>query len=136
MILSMTGYGQSSCELADKIIYIEIKSLNSKQLDLFLRLPSLYRDKETEVRNFLNGRIKRGKADVGFFVEYRDEKPAVQINTSIVRAYYLQLKEMLNDMGETASTEYLIPAVLRLPESLNNGKSASIDPKDCSINER
>jgi len=126
----MTGYGQSSCELADKTIYIEIKSLNSKQLDLFLRLPSLYRDKETEVRNFLNGRIKRGKADVSFFVEYCDEKPAVQINTATVRAYYLQLKEMLNDLGETASTEYLIPAVLRLPESLNNGKPASINPKD------
>jgi len=65
MIQSMTGYGKASCELGEKIATFEIKSLNSKQLDLFFRLPNAYRDREMEMRNELANRLKRGKIEVG-----------------------------------------------------------------------
>ena len=128
MIQSMTGFGQSSCELEDKIVNIEIKSLNSKQLDLYIRIPSIYRDKEMDLRNELNGKLKRGKIDVTFYLEYNEEKLPVQINAGIVRNYYEQLKDILDKLGLKAD-ESLMQAILRMPESVSNEKQV-VDPSE------
>ena len=69
MIISMTGYGKAVCELKQKKITIELKSLNSKQLDLNTRLPNLYREKELEIRNDINNNLFRGKVDVCFYID-------------------------------------------------------------------
>lgn len=132
MIQSMTGFGQSSCELSDKFVNIEIKSLNSKQFDLYLRLPAVYRDKEIDIRNELNNRLKRGKLDVSFFIEYKEDKAPVQINAGVVRNYYLQIKQILDSLSIKKDDEPVIQAILRLPESLNNEKQTT-DPSEWEV---
>lgn len=129
MIQSMTGFGQSSCDLTDKFVRIEIKSLNSKQLDLYLRIPAIYRDKEIDIRNELNIRLKRGKLDVSFFIEYKEDQAPVQINAGVIRSYYLQIRKILDSLDVTTQDEPVIQAILRLPEALNNGKLI-IDPSE------
>lgn len=129
MIQSMTGFGQSSCELADKFVRIEIKSLNSKQLDLYLRIPGIYRDKEIDIRNELNSRLKRGKLDVSFYIEYKEDQAPVQINAGVIRGYYLQIRKILESLDITAQDEPVIQAILRLPETLGNGKQTT-DPSE------
>ncbi|MBN2480595.1 MAG: YicC family protein [Bacteroidales bacterium] len=124
MIQSMTGFGQSSCELADKYVQIEIKSLNSKQLDLHLRVPVSFRDKEIDIRNELNNRLKRGKLDVCISFEYKEDRAPVQINTGVVRNYYLQIMEILESLDIKVQDEPVLQAVLRFPEVLNNGQQA------------
>ena len=128
MIQSMTGFGKSSCELDDKFVNIEIKSLNSKQLDVYMRLTGNFRDKEMEIRNELTNRLKRGKIEVLFSVEYKEGRQATQINAAIVKDYYNQLRSIAEEIG-ISGQEPLLQAVLRMPETFNNGKE-SIDPDE------
>ena len=123
MIQSMTGFGKASCELDDKIVNIEIKSLNSKQLDVYMRLTGSYREKEMEIRNELANRLKRGKVEVIFSVEYKEGRQATQINGPIIKDYYYQLRSIAEEIG-IAGQEPLLQAVLRLPETFNNEKEA------------
>jgi uncharacterized protein (TIGR00255 family) len=124
MIQSMTGYGKASCELGEKIATIEIKSLNSKQLDVYFRIPIAYRDREMEMRNELSNRLKRGKVEVCFTLEYKEGRHANQINASVVKNYYNQLKSITEEMG-ISSNEPLMQAIIRLPDALNNDKEAA-----------
>ena len=71
-MLSMTGYGKSVCELPDKVVTIEIRTLNSKQLDLYLRLPNLYKEKELELRNLISNKLIRGKVEFSMTCENTD----------------------------------------------------------------
>ncbi|HJZ40110.1 MAG TPA: YicC/YloC family endoribonuclease [Bacteroidales bacterium] len=128
MIQSMTGFGKSTCELDDKVVNIEIKSLNSKQLDVYMRLTGNYREKEMEIRNELTNRLKRGKVEVLFSVEYKEGRQATHINAPIIKDYYNQLRSIAEEIG-IAGQEPLLQAVLRLPETFNNGKE-SIDPDE------
>lgn len=121
MIQSMTGYGKSTCELGDKIATIEIKSLNSKQLDLYFRLPSAYRDKEMEMRNELSNRLKRGKIEVNLSLEFKEGKHASLINAGVIKDYYNQLKSISDEIGITGN-EPLLQAILRMPDAFNNEK--------------
>ena len=123
MIHSMTGFGQASCEFEDKKISIEIKSLNSKQLDLYVRLPQVYRDKELEIRNALNSRLRRGKIDLSLFVEYKEGQVPVRINTGVATGYYRQIREILEEL-DVHTGEPVMQAVLRLPEVLNSERQA------------
>jgi len=117
MIQSMTGYGKAIFELGDKTVTIEIKSLNSKQLDLYMRIPNAFKSCEMEMRNELASRLKRGKLEVNFTVEFKDGKQATQINTSIVKSYYRQLKAITDEVGSPAG-EPLMQAILRMPDAL------------------
>jgi uncharacterized protein (TIGR00255 family) len=126
MILSMTGFGKATCELGDKLVNIEIKSLNSKQLDLYVRIPNPYRDKEMEIRNELSNRLKRGKIDVGFTVEFKEGKQATQINSTIIKNYYRQLQTLSSELGIEAG-DSLLAAILRLPDAMNNEKTSLDD---------
>jgi len=117
MIQSMTGFGRATCDLAEKVVVIEIKSLNSKQLDLNLRIPTQYREKEMDLRNELVNRLKRGKVDVNVNVEYKEGRQAIQINSVNIMNYYRQLKTLSDQMG-ISSTDSLLQAIIRLPDAV------------------
>ena len=114
MILSMTGYGKSETHFNNKNISVELRSLNSKNLDVKLRLPQLYREKEMELRKLLSQILKRGKVDVFINVEDMEERPKNHINQPVFLSYLKQLKQI----QPTADINLLIPAVLRLPDVL------------------
>lgn len=121
MIKSMTGYGKSVVELPQKKITIEIKSLNSKSLDLNTRLPWLYREKETEIRNIISQKLDRGKIDLSINIDMLDNEMIPVINKSIVKNYYAQLKEIASEL-EIKSDEQLLSTIMRLPDALKTEK--------------
>jgi uncharacterized protein (TIGR00255 family) len=121
MIQSMTGYGKASCELGEKIVTIEIKTLNSKQLDLYFRIPTAYRNREMEMRYELANRLKRGKVEVNFTLENKEGKLATQINAAVIKNYYNQLKSITGELG-ISGNEPLMQAILRMPDTFNNEK--------------
>jgi uncharacterized protein (TIGR00255 family) len=114
MLQSMTGYGKASVDFEDKTITIEIRSLNSKSLDASLRMPSIYREKEIELRNELAKLFERGKVDVSVNVEYRSEQPSTQINEALAQAYYKQLKELADKVNEPKAN--ILEMVMRMPD--------------------
>lgn len=117
MLLSMTGYGKALCEIGNKKLTIEIKSLNSKQLDLNTRLPGFYREKEIEVRNLISRRLERGKVDFSLYAEVTGSENNSVINTEIVKNYYQQLSKISNELGIGSKTE-LLQIIMRLPDVL------------------
>lgn len=117
MIVSMTGYGKAVCELPQKKITIEIKSLNSKQLDLNTRLPNLYREKELEIRNDINNRLFRGKVDVSFYIDSAVSEKQAQINTPVIETYYNQLLPLAQKFNQEDRTDFL-RIILPLPDSI------------------
>lgn len=128
MIKSMTGFGQAVCELPKKKIHIEIKSLNSKQLDINARLPVFYREKELEIRNLIGKYLVRGKIDISFFTEVMEEENVPVINQSVVVNYYNQLKQIVNQL-KIENNEPLLPIVMRLPDTLSAEKK-EVDEKE------
>ncbi|TYA60203.1 YicC/YloC family endoribonuclease [Formosa maritima] len=114
MIHSMTGYGKSVLQLPTKKITIEIKSLNSKNLDLNARMPSIYREKELSLRKLIANELERGKIDFSIYVEMTGEETTTQLNKSVVKQYIKQLKEVV-DGDETE----LLKMAVRFPDALN-----------------
>ena len=112
MIQSMTGYGKSVLQLPNKKITIEIKSLNSKNLDLNCRMPSMYREKELGIRKQFANSLKRGKVDFSLFAEMTGEAASTQINKSIVNQYITQLKDVVD--GDEVE---LLKMAIRLPDA-------------------
>lgn len=113
MIQSMTGYGKSVIQLPTKKISIEIKSLNSKNLDLNTRMPSIYREKELEIRKLIASKLVRGKVDFSLYMEITGEETSTQINKTVVKQYMKQLKEVV-DGDETE----LLKMAIRLPDAV------------------
>lgn len=109
----MTGYGKSILQLPTKKISIEIKSLNSKNIDINTRIPSLYREKELDIRKLIASKLERGKIDFSLFIEITGEETSTQINKTVVREYIKQLKEVVD--GD--QTE-LLKMAIRLPDAL------------------
>ena len=87
----MTGYGKAECLLPDKKLTIEIKSLNSKQLDTNTRLPSLYKEKELEIRQLIAAGLERGKVECSLYYELTNDTGSGTINETVVKSYYEQL---------------------------------------------
>ena len=94
MIQSMTGYGKATVVFGDKKINVEIKSLNSKAMDLSTRIAPLYREKEMEIRNLITQVLERGKVDFSLWVEKEDAEAATPINVALVENYYQQIKSI------------------------------------------
>lgn len=116
MIQSMTGYGKSVLQLPTKKITIEIKSLNSKSLDLNVRIPSYYKEKELDVRKKLANELIRGKVDFSIFVEMTADETSTIVNPGVVKNYIQQLKNIV----ETASNNELelLKMAIQMPEAL------------------
>ena len=121
MIRSMTGYGKAECLLADKKLTIEIKSLNSKQLDTNTRLPSLYKEKEMEIRQLIASELERGKVECSFYYELSGDAVSGIINEAVVKSYYEQLYRISGELGLQASLE-LLSTVMRMPDTIRTEK--------------
>lgn len=117
MVLSMTGFGKSNGVFESKKVSVEIRSLNSKGLDLSLKIASPYRDLETDIRKMLSENLDRGKVDVGIFIESTNESLNNIINNEVATKYYSAIKKLNESWGE-APQDYL-SIVLRMPEVLN-----------------
>jgi len=117
MLVSMTGYGKASCEIENKKLTIEVKSLNSKQLDINSRIPGFYKEKEIEIRNLIARKIIRGKIDFNLYAEVTGSDNSSIINTDIVRTYFKQLSEISQELGIDNKQE-LLSIIMRLPETL------------------
>ena len=109
----MTGYGKSVLQLPSKKISIEVKSLNSKNLDLNTRMPSLYREKELGIRKLIASKLERGKVDFSLYMEITGEETSTQINKTVVKQYIKQLKDVV-DGDETE----LLKMAIRLPDAV------------------
>ena len=116
MIQSMTGYGKSVLHLTDKKITIEVKSLNSKNLDLNVRMPSYYREKEIVIRKQLASKLVRGKVDFSIFIEMTSDETPSKINKKVILSYIQQLKNVVQ-AGSTHDLELLQMAV-KMPDAL------------------
>ncbi len=114
MIQSMTGFGKASRQLPGKKITVEVKSLNSKGLDLSVRVPTIYREMELPLRNQIASALERGKIDFAIYVESTSEQTATRVNVPILRAYIAQLREVKPDADETE----LMKMAIRMPDAL------------------
>jgi uncharacterized protein (TIGR00255 family) len=115
MILSMTGYGKAEKEFHNRKITVEIKSLNSKQFDVNMRIPSAFREKELEVRNKLFQTIERGKVDFTILIDSSAQLPAGKINRSAIESYYSDIKEIAQTLNINEPADWF-SVLVRLPE--------------------
>jgi len=115
MLKSMTGFGKASRELKNKTVNVEVKCLNSKQADIFLKLPTIYREGENEVRNEVSRTLLRGKIEVSVWFESSGLEKNVTLNETLVLDYLSQLKR-LEDKIELPGNEILLPLVMKLPD--------------------
>ena len=127
MILSMTGYGKTEIQLPTKKITIELKSLNSKNIDLNVRMPSSYKEKELLIRKKIAAKLVRGKVDFSIYVENIGDNLATQINQDSIKAYMSQLKEI-----SPASDLELLKMAIKLPETLQSNRE-SVDDKEWGL---
>jgi uncharacterized protein (TIGR00255 family) len=116
MIKSMTGYGKGEGTFGHKKFTIEIKSLNSKQLDMNVRMPSAYKEKELELRSYLGNHIGRGKVDLTIYYESTGEEKKVQVNKDVLRSYYDDLRELAESIGQQ-DVDYM-GLLMRIPDAL------------------
>ena len=116
MVKSMTGFGKGEAALRNKKITVEIRSLNSKQLDLSLRLPAVYRQSEYEIRNLIARTIQRGKVDVFVTVESQAVGTSARINREVFREYLRQMNDTLSFSGIDAGYDAILPVIMRLPD--------------------
>lgn len=114
MIQSMTGFGKASLQLPTKKITVEIKSLNSKGLDLNTRMPSVFREMELGLRNQISQRLERGKVDFSLYVEATGEETTSKINVPIIKGYINQMKAVIPNADETE----LMKMAVRMPDAL------------------
>jgi uncharacterized protein (TIGR00255 family) len=121
MIKSMTGYGKAIAETPNKKITIEIKSLNSKQLDLNLKLPWLYKEKEPEIRNLISQKLDRGKIDLTIYFDMHDEEVTTAINKSAVKSYYRQFEDIASELKINLDDQ-IFTAIMKLPDTLKTDK--------------
>ncbi len=121
MIQSMTGYGKATSNINNKKVSVEIKSLNSKFLDLNLRMPNFYKEKELTLRSFVSDKIKRGKVDFSIYVELPETDKAYNLNKEVVLKYYNDLKELSYSL-DLNMNENLFALATKMPETLSSVK--------------
>ena len=127
MIHSMTGYGKSVLELPTKTIRLELKSLNSKSLDLNMRMPSMYRAKELELRKLIGLQLGRGKVDFSLYVEFNKGEAPAKINVEVVKSYMGQLQGI-----SSAVPLELLKMAVKMPDALTTERE-DIDPKEWKL---
>ncbi len=132
MIQSMTGYGKSTTELPDKKINIEIKSLNSKALDLSARIAPIYREKEMEIRNEISKALERGKVDFSLWVEKKEvAESATVINQTLVEGYYNQIRTIAQNLDITLPADWF-QTLLRMPDVMSKPEVAELTEEEWS----
>ncbi|MDV7137451.1 YicC/YloC family endoribonuclease [Maribacter sp. TH_r10] len=127
MIQSMTGFGKHTIQLPSKKITVELKSLNSKSLDLNARMPSAYRAKELELRKVIAKSLVRGKVDFGLYVEFTGNETSAQVNEGVVKQYMSQLRSIAD--GDDLQ---LLEMALRLPDAMKTERE-DIDDEEYQV---
>ena len=122
MIRSMTGFGRAEISAPDKKVNLEIKCLNSKNADINVKMPFIYREKELEIRQIINDTLERGKIDVTIYFELREGVSPTSINQEVVKSYYSQLKNISDELKLSDNVNFL-DVILRLPDTLRVEKT-------------
>ena len=129
----MTGFGKAIVELPQRKITVEIKSLNSKQLDLSMRVPQIYKALEMDIRSEIAQRLERGKVDFSIQIENKASgDSSAQINTDIIKKYYEQLKAATTALQIPEPTDWL-PTLLRLPDTLKSETAEASDDENEAV---
>ena len=115
MIQSMTGFGKASCEYKGKKIVAEVKSLNSKQFDVTMRIAGIYREKELELRSEIAQKLERGKVEFSLYIDNANGESAVQINKAVIESYYYQIKSIADTMSVEVPSNWF-DTLLKLPD--------------------
>ena len=131
MIQSMTGYGKSLVVYKGKKVNVEIKSLNSKQLDLTTRIAPLYREKEMEVRQLIAEKVIRGKVELSIWIEKDAVTEAPPVNTALMQSYYEQLKAFADQQGLTV-TDWML-TLIRMPDVLIKPEVEVLDEAEWQV---
>ena len=132
MIQSMTGYGKADAEFQGKKIHVEIKSLNSKALDLTTRVAQLYREKEMEIRAMIQSSLERGKVEFSLWVEKGETVTAASINGNIVAAYAQQIKEISDTLGWNFPADPW-SVIVRLPEITQSNAVETLSEEEWGV---
>jgi len=117
MIRSMTGFGKTEFEVGNKKYTLEVKSLNSKQLDINTRIPALYRQKDIEIRRLMSEMLTRGKVDFALYLDNLGDESSSKINSAIVKDYYRQLKSIYTELRLEVN-ESIMQSIMRLPDTV------------------
>ena len=131
MIKSMTGFGKVTAELPSKKVTVEIKALNSKQLDLSTRIPVAYKEKEMEIRSLLLQSLERGKVEFGIYIEYIGRDVPTQINPIAIENYYKQINEVAERLSIPVPNDWF-QILLRMPEVIRN-EAAVLDDTEWGV---
>ncbi len=129
MLLSMTGFGKSVVTIPNKKITVEIKSLNSKQLDISARVPAIFREKELELRNLIASVIERGKVDFQIYSESIGAETTVSLNIPLMAAYKAQVEEMARQLGIPWPDDWY-GVLLRFPETVKSELPAALTDEE------
>lgn len=129
MIQSMTGYGKAVVTYKEKKITVEVKSLNSKSLDLSTHIAPLYREKEMEIRQMLSQALERGKVDFSIWVEKEAGVDATPINDNLVKYYYEQIKHLSATLGIEEPSDWFA-TLLRLPDVMVKSENEDLDESE------
>ena len=135
MIQSMTGYGKATVELPDKKINVEIKSLNSKAMDLSARIAPLYREKEMEIRNEISRKLERGKVDFSLWIEKKESAESVTpINQTLVEGYYKQICAISENLGIPVpdATDWFA-TLLRMPDVMTKNDTQELSEEEWAV---
>ena len=135
MIQSMTGYGKATVTFGDKKINVEIKSLNSKAMDLSTRIAPMYREKEMEIRNLITKTLERGKVDFSIWIEKDATETATPINTALVENYYSQIKS-ISEKCNIPLPEDWFATLLRMPDVLTKVETQELSDEEWNAAEK
>lgn len=131
MIKSMTGFGKATIENGNKKIVVEVKSLNSKQLDINLRTPNMYKEKDIEIRNMIKDCLERGKVDMAVYFDSSESEKEVAVNKAVVSQYYSQMLGISVSLGVEPDKNDLLQTIMRFPDTLQV-KSEELDEEEWS----
>lgn len=134
MVHSMTGYGKAAVELPHKKLTIEIKSLNSKQFDLFTRIPMIYREKEIGLRNWLSKELERGKIDLSFTVEHISKDVSATIDHTLLKQYHQEITALSHELNISLPQDWF-QTLLRLPDVMKQD-AEELNEEEWSIIEK
>ncbi len=129
MLLSMTGFGKAVATILNKKITVEVKSLNSKQLDITSRVPAVFREKELEMRNLIASKLERGKVDFQIYSESIGAETTVTLNIQLMAAYKAQVEEMARTLGIAWPDDWY-SVLLRFPETVKSELPAALTEEE------
>lgn len=125
----MTGFGKATVELAGRKITVEVKSLNSKQMDISTRVPQIYREKELELRNVIAGRLERGKVDVTVYREASGADDGVSLNSAALAGYKAQIEAAAAKLGIPEPSDWW-NILMRFPDAVKADMAPELDPEE------